>query len=633
MAALPKRPGAATPPPYVPADQAPAEFTLRAVLLGTGLSLGFGMVNAYLALKVGLTASASIPAAVLSMAALRGVLRRGTILENNVVQTTASAGDSLAAGIAFTIPALIFLGYDPSGFRIFLLAATAGLLGVVMLIPLRHELTIAEHDRLPFPEGTACATVLIAGDRGRTAARPVFVGIALGAAYQLASRGLQLWNQAVFVSVASLHKMSFGAELSPLFLGVGYLVGARVAAIMLAGGLLAWMVLIPLFDAMAGSAAGTALGLPPDLTASTAQQIWSTQVRFVGAGAVACGGVWSIVRAAPVMWRALASLFAAARERTAARVPRTERDLPPVVVIGTTALLGLAMWLVPAYEMRLPEVGLALLFSFFFVVVSGQIVGMIGTTAQPVSGMTITALLVTAAVLSALGYDGRSGVAATLAVAAIVCTAAALAGDTIQDFKCGALVGASPWALELGQAIGVAVAALRAGWLLALLHAAYTLGSPELPAPQAKLMATLAEGVIHGQLPWALLGLGVALAAIAELAGIASLPFAIGLYLPITTTASLIFGGLIAARWGRTNRDDDPATLFASGLIAGDALLGVFFAGVIVAGWGGALAIRTPAESGWVEGAITALPFALLAWSLARRAAAAPSTSVVTPRR
>ncbi|MFN8642856.1 MAG: oligopeptide transporter, OPT family [Candidatus Binatia bacterium] len=612
--------GGGAPAPYVPADQAPAEFTPRAVALGMLLALGFGMVNAYLALKVGLTASASIPAAVLSMATLRGVLGRGTILENNVVQTTASSGDSLAAGIAFTVPALIFLGYDPSGFRIFLLAATAGLLGVVMLIPLRHELTVAEHDRLPFPEGTACATVLIAGDRGRTAARPVFVGIALGAAYQFVSRGLQLWNQAVFVTAASLHKLSFGAELTPLFLGVGYLVGVRVAAIMLAGGLLAWMVLIPLFDALSGSAGGAALGLPPGLAALSAQQIWSTQVRFVGAGAVACGGVWSIGRAAPVMWRAVTSLVAAARERTTARAPRTERDLPPAVVIGTTAALGLAMWLVPAYGMHLPEVLLALLFSFFFVVVSGQIVGLIGTTAQPVSGMTITALLGTAAVLGALGYDGRTGVAATLAVAAVVCTAAALAGDTIQDFKCGALVGATPWALELGQAIGVAVAALRAGWLLALLHAAYTLGSADLPAPQARLMATLAEGFMQGQLPWALLALGAALAAAVELAGVASLPFAIGLYLPITTTASLIVGGLIAARWGRTERDDDAATLFASGLIAGDALLGVLFAGVIVAGWGGALALRTPAESGWVEAAITALPFALLAWTLTRYA-------------
>jgi putative OPT family oligopeptide transporter len=612
--------GSPAPAPYVPADQAPPELTVRAVVLGMVLSAAFGMVNAYLALKVGLTASASIPAAVLSMAVLRGIMGRGTILENNVVQTTASSGDSLAAGIAFTVPALIFLGYDPSGFRIFLLAATAGLLGVLMLIPLRHELTIAEHERLPFPEGTACATVLIAGDRGRAAARPVFIGIALGAAYQFVSRGFQLWNQAVFVSVASLHKLSFGAELTPLFLGVGYLVGARIAGIMLAGGLLAWMVLIPLFDAIAGTAAGSMLGLPADLASQSAQAIWSTQVRFVGAGAVACGGVWSIARALPVMWRGIRSLVAAATARGGAHVPRTERDLPPVVVIGGTAALGLAMWLVPAYEMHLPEVGLALVFSFFFVVVSGQIVGLIGTTSQPISGMTITALLVTAAVLSALGYDGRTGTAATLAVAAIVCTAAALAGDTIQDFKCGALVGATPRALELSQMIGVAVAALRAGWLLALLHAAYTLGSPELPAPQAKLMATLADGVMHGQLPWALLALGVILAAIAELAGIASLPFAIGLYLPITTTASLIFGGLIASRWRDKQREDDPATLFASGLIAGDALLGVVFAGLIVAGWGKALALRAPAENGLVEAVITAIPFALLAWALTRYA-------------
>jgi putative OPT family oligopeptide transporter len=613
MAAAQRQPDSPAPRPYVPPGARLPELSLGAVGLGVVLSAVFGMVNAYLALKVGLTASASIPAAVLSMAVLRGLLGRGTILENNVVQTTASAGDSLAAGIAFTVPALIFLGYDPSGFRIFLLAVTAGLLGVLLLIPLRHELTIAEHGRLPFPEGTACAMVLIAGDRGRAAARPVFAGIALGAAYQFVSRGLLLWNQAVFISVAALHKLSFGAELTPLFLGVGYLVGARIAAVMLAGGVLAWMVLIPLFDAVAGTAAGGLLGLPADLATQGPQAIWSTQVRFVGAGAVACGGVWSIARAAPAMWRALASLLAATRAGEPARRARTERDLPAAVVIGATAALGLAMWLVPAFEMRWPEVTLALVFSFFFIVVSGQIVGLIGTTSQPISGMTITALLVTAAVLTALGYDGRTGTAATLAVAAIVCTAAALAGDTIQDFKCGALVGATPRALELAQMIGVAVAALRAGWLLALLHAAYTLGSPDLPAPQAKLMATLADGVMHGQLPWALLGLGVVLAAIAELAGIASLPFAVGLYLPITTTASLIFGGLIAARWKRDGRHDDPATLFASGLIAGDALMGVVFAALIVAGAGKALALRAPADGGWLEALITAAPFALLA--------------------
>jgi putative OPT family oligopeptide transporter len=603
--------------PYVAPERRMAEFSVRAVVLGTLLSVAFGMVNAYLGLKVGLTTSASIPAAVLSMAVLRGLLGRGTVLENNVVQTIASAGDSLAAGVVFTVPALIFVGLDPSGFRIALIAATAGLLGILMMIPLRHELTVAEHGRLPFPEGTACATVLIAGDRGRAAARPVFIGIALGGAYQLAVRGLRLWGDSVFATFAALHKLSIGAELSPLFLGVGYLIGARIAALMLAGGLLAWVVLIPAFDLLAGSAIGTLLGLPADLAGADAWQIWRGSVRFVGAGAVACGGVWSIVRTAPVMWRALASVGGALTGERTALPPRTERDLSPTAIVGGTAVLALAMWLVPAFEMRLPEVLLALVFTYFFVVVSARIVGLVGTTSQPVSGMTITALLGTAFVLAALGYGGQRGMAATLAVAAIVCTAIALAGDASQDLKCGALVGATPRALELGQMIGVLAAAVRAGWVLFLLHQAYTIGSAMLPAPQAKLMATLAEGVMRGELPWALLGLGATLAAAAELVGVASLPFAIGLYLPITTTASLIFGGLIA-EWRRgPAREDDPATLFASGLIAGDALLGIAFAGVVVAGWDGILAVRTPGQS-WQDAALSIGAFAVLAALLAR---------------
>jgi putative OPT family oligopeptide transporter len=602
--------------PYVSAERRLPEFTVRAVVLGTLLSIAFGMVNAYLGLKVGLTTSASIPAAVLSMAVLRGILGRGTVLENNVVQTIASSGDSLAAGVVFTIPALIFLDLDASGFRIFLIAASAGLLGVLMMIPMRHELTVAEHGTLPFPEGTACATVLIAGDRGRAAAKPVFVGIALGGLYQVFVRGLRLWGESVFVSIGALHKASLGAELSPLFLGVGYLIGARIAAVMLAGGLLAWMVLIPAFDLLSGSQAGTLLGLPGDLASRDAWEIWRGYVRFVGAGAVACGGLWSIGRSAPVMWRAIASVGVALRGERAAAVPRTERDLSTVSVVGGTLAIGLAMWLLPPFGMHLPEVLLALLFTFFFVVVSARIVGLIGTTSQPVSGMTITALLGTAFVLSALGYEGREGMAATLAVAAVVCTAIALAGDTSQDLKCGALVGATPRALELGQLIGVVAAALRAGWVLFLLHKAYTIGSAMLPAPQAKLMATLAEGVMHGQLPWGLLGLGAVLATIAELAGIASLPFAIGLYLPITTSASLIFGGLIA-QWRRTPaREDDSATLFASGLIAGDALLGIVFAAVVVAGWDGAIALRAPGDS-LLDGILTIIPFAALAVVLA----------------
>jgi putative OPT family oligopeptide transporter len=320
------------------------------------------------------------------------------------------------------------------------------------------------------------------------------------------------------------------------------------------------------------------------------------------------------------MRRAVLSLLTAVRVPQMLRASRVERDLPPAVVLGGAAALGLMMWLVPAFEMRAVEVVLALVFSFFFVVVSGQIVGLVGTTSQPISGMTITALLGTAAVLTALGYDGHAGVGATLTVAAIVCTAAAMAGDTVQDLKCGALVGATPRALEIGQMIGVLATAVRAGWLLYLLHAAYTIGSPALPAPQAKLMATLAEGVMNGHLPWALLGLGAALAALVELGGVPSLPFAIGLYLPITTSASLIFGGLVAARWRRAGSDDDAATLFASGLIAGDALMGVVFAGLIVAGWSGSIALRTPADGGWLEALLTVVPFAALMALLARAA-------------
>jgi len=600
-----------------------AEFTIRAVVLGTVLSVAFGMVNAYLGLKVGLTVSASIPSAVLSMGILRGILRRGTILENNVVQTIASTGESLAAGVVFII------GADPSGFRIFLIAATAGLLGILMMIPLRYDLTVVEHARLPFPEGTACATVLIAGDRGRTAARPVFLGLGIGGAYQFVMRGLHLWRETLFVSFAGLHKLSLGAELTPLFLGVGYLIGARIAAVMLSGGLLAWAVLIPLFDMSGGTGFGHWLGLSSNVHAMGAREIWSTYVRFVGAGAVACGGALSIVRTLPLMLQSFRrSMAGLLRRHGSARRERTEVDLSPRLVLGGTVALTVALWAVPAFEMSLLEALLAVVFTYFFVVVSARMVGLIGTTSQPVSGMTITALLGTAFTLHAFGYSGRAGMAATLSVAAVVCVAIAVAGDISQDLKCGALVGATPRALQVGEMIGAAFAALRAGWVLFLLHQAYTIGSEMLPAPQAKLMATLAQGVMQGNLPWNLLWLGVGLAAAAEALGLSSLPFAIGLYLPITTTSSLIAGGLIA-KWhaGRRDDEEDPATLLASGLIAGDALIGIALAGLVVSGWDRVLALRSTSAGPVAEGVLTLLPFALLAFFL-HRVAASRQTNV-----
>jgi putative OPT family oligopeptide transporter len=609
----------------VPADRRLAELTPLAVGLGVVLSLTFGMVNAYLGLKIGLTVSASIPSAVLSMAVLRGLLRRGTVLENNVVHTIASTGESLAAGIIFTIPALIFLELRPSVSDVFLIGVAAGLLGILLMVPFRHTLTVEEHGSLPFPEGTACAQVLIAGDRGGVSARPVFLGIAIGAVYQLAMRGLLLWRESVSVTLTRLHKATFGMELSPLFLGVGFLVGPRIAGTMLAGGVLGWTVLLPWFDAIGGTGLGVRLGIP-DVADLGATDIWSRYVRYVGAGAVTAGGVSAVIRAVPVM----AAAFARLRPRRAASLAaptRTERDLPTVIVAGGVTGVALALWLVPAFRLSLAATLLAVLFSFFFVVVSGRIVGLVGTTSQPVSGMTITALLGTTFCLAALGERGPAGVTACITVGALVCIAIALAGDMAQDLKIGALLGATPRSLQLGEMIGVVAAALRAGSVLFLLHAAYTLGSPALPAPQAKLMATLVTGVMEGDLPWALMLLGAGLALAAEACGVIPLAFAIGVYLPITTTAPLILGGLVRAAVERRGAAlGDRPILFASGLIAGDALMGIGIAALTVSGLATRMALRTPSAGGGVaEAVLTILPFAALMMLLARSARASRS--------
>ncbi len=606
--------------PYVAPEERPAELTALALGLGVVLSLTFGMVNAYLGLKIGLTVSASIPSAVLSMAVLRGLLGRGTVLENNVVHAVASTGESLAAGVIFTVPALIFLDLHPTTFEIFLIGTCAGLLGILLMIPFRRALTIEEHETLPFPEGTACAQVLIAGDRGGVTARPVFAGIALGALYQLAMRGMALWRETVTITSARLHKATFGMELSPLFLGVGFLVGPRIAGTMLAGGVLGWTLLIPVFDAIGGGTLGVRLGIP-DLGTLSATEIWSRYVRYVGAGAVTAGGISAVLRAVPIMRAALARLRPGSRV-AGDELPRTERDLPMPIVIGGVVTLALAIWLVPAFHLSLVATALAVVFSFFFVVVSGRIVGLVGTTSQPVSGMTITALLGTSFCLAALGERGPAGIAACITVGALVAISIALAGDLAQDLKTGALLGATPRSVQISQMVGVVGAALRAGSVLFLLHAAYTLGSPALPAPQAKLMATLVTGVMEGNLPWALMALGAALALLAEAVGMIPLAFAIGVYLPITTTAPLILGGVLRAVLERRHGPlGDRPVLFASGLIAGDALMGIGIAALTVSGVAGAIALRTPGSAGdAIEAALTILPFASLMILLVRNA-------------
>ncbi len=632
--------------PYVPASQTMAELTSRAVILGALLSVTFGMVNAYLALKVGLTVSASIPSAVISMAVLRGILRRGTILENNLVHTIGSAGDSLAAGVVFTVPALLFLGLAPGGFLIFLLGATAGLLGILTMIPMRRELTLREHGSLPFPEGTACAEVLIAGDRGGANARPVVEGVAGGVLYQVGVQLLGLWRERFSYTSSALHKATLGFDLTPIFLGAGYLIGPRIAGVMASGGVLAWAVLVPLADVIAGSRLGLALEIPAAATELDATALWRAHVRFIGAGAVTMGGLLSLAGIAPVLLGTLRRRrrprSAAGREERSAlptsagagELARTDRDLPRSVVVAGIAMCGLALWLVPTFGLGAIESLLAVSFSAFFVVVSARIVGLVGTTSQPVSGMTITALLATCAVLALLGHSGPSAMAASITVGAVVAISISLAGDLSQDLKTAALVGATPHRVQIGEMIGVLAAAVRAGWVLLLLHQAYEIGSEALPAPQARLMATLVEGVAQGHLPWGLMLIGAALAAAVASLGVSSLAFAIGLYLPITTTAPLLLGGLVRAaldrraarRAGRalTVAELDVVrrrpTLVASGMIAGEAIAGIATAGLVVVGAGQALRLRVPGAGGAVEALLTLGAWLALVTLLARGA-------------
>ena len=569
--------------PYVAPEREIPQFSLQAAILGVLLALVFGAANAYLGLKIGLTVTASIPAAVMGMAILRGVLRRGTVLENNMVQTIASSGESLAAGVVFTMPALLFLGLDLSWWKVFAMAMAGGLLGILSMIPLRRPLMVEEHESLPFPEGTACAEVLLAGEQGGSRARNVFLGIALGSAYRLLAEGLGLWKQVVQWSSARMHQATIGFELSPILLGVGYLIGPRIAAVMFSGGLLGWAVLIPLLHYL-GSQGDLILypGTVP-LAEMDADALWDNYIRYIGAGGVAMGGLLSLVKVMPTIARSFLRVLGNFRAGLEAKgsLLRTERDLDGRVSLLVLALVLAAMLLLPVFGFGVAGTLISAIFSFFFVAVSARMVGLIGSTSQPVSGMTITALLATAALFHSWGMSGPEGMEASIMVAAVVCIAICMSGDIAQDLKTGALMGATPSKQQLGEILGTLSFALIAGSVILLLDKVYVLGSAKLPTPQARLMADLVRGVMGGELPWMLILVGAGLGLCVELLGVASLPFAIGLYLPVSTSAPVIFGGLIAL-WVRGRKMGDSArergTLFGSGLIAGDALMGVLLA-------------------------------------------------------
>lgn len=684
------------------------EFTVQAVLLGFILSIVFNAANAYLGLKIGLTVSASIPSAIISMGVLRMLLprligRTGTVLENMVVHSIASNGESLAAAIIFTVPALFFMHREISNTMVFLLGTAGGVLGMLMMIPLRRALVVGEHKNLPFPEGTACAQVLIAGDKGGASAGPVFTGIFAGSLFKFAMSGLNLFKDTLFWSSPSLHQAGFGYEISPLLAGVGYLVGLRICAVMLAGGLLGYWVLIPLIHHLGGHNV-VSPGLIPIDEMSTAD-LRGTYVRYIGAGGVAFGGMVSLLKSLPDIASSLKNSLAmlgkaaqaknlggeAERDREHKAVVfggaalgflvgafvgesassiqrfllqlvvggglgallggglfhwlatvsarygrgfgRTEHDLPlPVVGLGIVSMF-LMVWLTPVFGLSFLEALIVVTFCFFFVAVSARMVGLIGTTNQPVSGMTITALLAMTMLFMLLGHDKEAVKTAAIMGGAIVCISISLSGDLSQDMKTAILVGATPWKIQLTHIMGTLVSAVRSGFILLILHKAYGFGAAtpahpnSLEAPQAQLMASLVEGATGGKLPWTLLLTGAGIGLVAELCGLSALALAIGLYLPITNWPMIAAGGLlawaVARRRGGAVREDDPGSLFSSGLIAGDALMGIGLAVLTVAGKAALLNLRPglPAASTLYESCLSTALYAGILLALWRYAA------------
>jgi putative OPT family oligopeptide transporter len=581
--------------PYVPASKWLPEFTPRAVVLGALFGLLFGASTVYLGLRAGLTVSASIPIAVLAISVLKR-LGGSTILENNIVQTIGSAGESLASGVVFTIPALLFLlPYGPKYFnyvQILLLAFAGGILGVLMMVPLRRALIVKEHGVLPYPEGTACADVLIAGERGGALAGTVFMGLGVGMAWKSLSWILQLFPTAVGYSMARrsfFPNATVNVDISPEYMGVGYVIGPRIAGVMFAGGVLSWLVFVPLLSIL-----GEYIPVPfPPVPASGLRlsemapgQIWSAYIRYLGAGAVLASGLITLARTLPTIISSFRESMKGLGESAGAVKPlRTERDLPLLFVIVGSLALGAFLVLMPG----LPTWGnplaavLTIVFGFFFVSVSSRITGLIGNSSNPISGMTIATLILTCTIFVAVGWTGDAYAPMAICVGSVVCIAAAIAGATSQDLKTGFLVGATPSSQQIGLIIGVIVSALAIGYTTLYLNEVMGIGSQSLPAPQATLMSTIIKGLLSQNLPWGLVLCGVSVSIVLELCGIRSLSFAVGSYLPIATTAPIFVGGLV--RWfverktGVVSESEiSSGTLFSSGLIAGGSIAGIVYA-------------------------------------------------------
>ncbi|HYE94662.1 MAG TPA: oligopeptide transporter, OPT family [Rubricoccaceae bacterium] len=584
------------PVPYVSPSASPAETTLKAVAAGIVFGILFGAANAYLGLRAGLTISTSIPVAVMTVAlfrALRAGGVQGTILEANMSQTIGSASSSVASGVIFTLPALFLWGFSTDLVQITLLAVCGGILGTLFMIPLRSYLIVREHANLPYPEGTACAEVLKASEAGGSRAKNVFLGLGIGALFKALTGWARVVPDELAVRIPLLRKGELGADVSAALFGVGYILGPRIAAIMVGGGLLSWLVLIP---ALAYWGAGRTTPLYPEtaltLDAMEPAQIWSRYVRYIGAGAVAMAGLITLAKSIPTMIESFRIGAQQLRARIAGEgdtILRTEQDLSlrtvgigAVVVFAVLALTPQAFSTIDLALGRALAALLVVVFAFFFVTVSSRIVGLVGVTSNPTSGMTIATLLGTASVFLLLGWTDDAGKVAALTVGAVVAIAASTAGDMSQDLKTGFLLGATPRRQQIGEMLGVLTSAAFVAGTVLLLARAYGFGGEELPAPQATLMKLVIDGVLAQSLPWGLVGIGAAIAIVATLLRLPPLPFAVGVYLPIATMLPVFFGGLLrlfVERRAPTGEERearrDRGILFGSGLVGGEGLIGV----------------------------------------------------------
>jgi putative OPT family oligopeptide transporter len=541
-----------------------------------------------------MTVSASIPAAVISMAVIRVILKKDSILESNMVQTIGSAGESLAAGAIFTMPALFLWAKEgvmdtPSLITITVIALFGGLLGVFFMVPLRSALIVQEHGVLPYPEGTACAEVLLAGEEGGSSAKSVFIGMGIGAVVKLLVDGFYAIQGVVTLKLDAL-KTELSAEVYPALVSVGYICGARISAYMFAGGVIGWFVLIPAIVTFGGDIVmyPASVSVAELYATGGASAIWSNYIKYIGAGAVASAGIISLIKTLPLIVKTFMDSIKSIKHAGTTTNERTALDMDIRFVLGAIVVIIFAIWLVPAVPVSLLGAIIIVVFGFFFSAVSSRMVGLVGSSNNPVSGMTIATILIATICLKVAGDTGAHGMQGAIAIGSIICIAACMAGDTSQDLKTGYILGATPKKQQYGEIMGTIAAALAIGGVMILLNSAYGFGTDALAAPQATMMKMIIEGVMNGNLPWALIFIGAFISIAVEILGIGALPVAIGLYLPLELSSTIMLGGLVRLftdkRRGAKNGENGKGILFCSGLIAGEGIIGVLLAILAVTG-------------------------------------------------